>query len=413
MNDPHDNGLDAIWPRVSAEIESERRKSVRRQRALRRTAIGVGALAATGLVLMAVARIGPFGTEGRGATDSWQLADVSLSADNRSEYPLVRGRRVFAVRHSGGGQHVVCIEKLTGAVLWESGLQFQECRLAADERRVYVLARADGAAWQCAALDAASGKMLWSRADELLSKQPPLTLTIVPGGVCWVRKGELVLRDCETGAPKWRASFAANETLSTPVERRGIIFTASRSKLHALNATTGDHLWSRALANDTAVFAPLPPFLKATAGRLLIAFREGAARGVLQCVDPDTHDVLWTRETPVPVNLDADTEHVYLRSQALGAYDARTGALLWTANVGGCGPLAFDDGRVYLADPKGRYSLLALDARVGKPVWRRSAVASCGGIVISGKIGFVSGNDGRLRAVVLDAGRKSGAGQYL
>ncbi|MCX6909843.1 MAG: PQQ-binding-like beta-propeller repeat protein [Verrucomicrobia bacterium] len=413
MNGPHDNGLDAIWPRVSAEIESERRKAVRRQRALRRMALGVGALAATGVVFMAVARTWPFGTEGRGATDSWQLADVSLSADNRSEYPLVRGRRVFAVRGQGDRQRVVCIEKLTGAVLWESGLHFQECRLAADERRVYVLARPDGTAWRCAALEAAGGKMLWSRDEELLSKQPPLTLAVVPGGVCWVRKGELVLRDCETGAPKWRASFNANEILSTPVEHRVTIFIASRSKLHAVNAATGEHLWSRALAGNAVVLAPLPPFLKASDGRLLIAFRGGTARGVLQCVDPDTHDVLWTRETPVPVNLDADAEHVYLRSQALGAYDTRTGALLWTANVGGCGPLAFDDGRVYLADPKSRYSLLALDARMGKPVWRRSAVVSCGGIVVSGKIGFVSGNDGRLRAVVLDAGRKSGVGQYL
>ncbi|MBI5684694.1 MAG: PQQ-binding-like beta-propeller repeat protein [Verrucomicrobia bacterium] len=400
MNNPHDNGFDKIWPRVSVEIESERRKTVRRRSALR-----LGALAATSIAFMAVAGKWLLEPKGRSASDSWQLADVSLSADNRSEYPLVRNQRVFAVRGHGDRQRIVCIEKLTGTVLWESGLQFQECRLAADERRVYVLARPDGTTWQCAALESASGKTLWSRADELFTVQPPLTLAVVPGGVCWVRKGELVLRDCETGAPKWRASFAANETLSTPVEHGGAVFTASRNKLYAVSTATGDHLWSRALTDNAVVYAPLPPFLKASDGRLLIAFRAGTTRGVLQCVDSNTHDVLWTRETPVPVNLDADAEHVYLRSQALGAYDARTGALLWTANVGGCGPLAFDDGRVYLADPKSHYSLLALDARAGKPVWRRSAVASCGGIVVSGKIGFVSGNDGRLRAVVLDAGQ--------
>jgi outer membrane protein assembly factor BamB len=395
MDGPHDIGFDRIWPRVSAEIESERKKAGRRRSVLR-----LGAVAA-GIACMAAAGTWLFEMSERGTGDSWQLADVSLAADNRSEYPLVRGPRVFAVRGHGGGQRVVCIGKVTGAVFWESGLQFQECRLAADERRVYVLARADGAAWQCAALDAASGKMLWSRGDALSSKQPPLALAALRAGLCWIQKGELILRDSETGAPKWRATFGVNEVLSTPVEQHGILFTASRSKLQALNAATGAHLWSRSLANDAAVLAPLPPFLKAADGRLLLAFRSGAARGILQCVNPNTRDVLWSRETPAPVNLDADSEHVYLRSQTLGAYDARSGALLWTANVGGCGPLAFDAGRVYLADPKGRSSLLALDTRVGRPVWRRSVVASCGGIVISGKVGFVSGNDGRLRAVVL------------
>jgi outer membrane protein assembly factor BamB len=404
MNDPQENGLDRIWPRVSAVIESERRKTARRRKALRGTALGAGVLAA-GLSLMAVAGIGPYGTEGRRADDSWQLADVSLAADNRTEYPLVRGRRVFALRGHGDQQRVVCVEKHTGAVLWEVGWPFQECRLAADDRRVYVTARVDGAVWRCAALEAASGRTLWSRADELAPRQPLWTLSVSQAGLCWIQKGALLLRDGDTGGLKWRAAFGADEVLSAPVELRGTLFIASRNKLHALRADNGGFLWSQPLANSAAVLAPLPPFLKTSDRRLLVAFRAGAARGILQCVDPDTRGVLWTRETPVPVNLDADAEHAYLRSQTLEAYDARTGARLWTANVGGCGPLAFDDGRVYLADPKGRHSLLALDARAGKPVWRRSAVASCGGIVVSEKIGFVSGNDGRLRAVVLGGGK--------
>jgi outer membrane protein assembly factor BamB len=413
MNDPQHNGLDGIWPRVSAEIESERRKAVRRRRLLHRAAGGLGALATAGLVWAVVARTWLPVADVNGASDSWQLADVSLSADNRSEYPLVRGQRIFAVHHSDGGQHVVCIGKLTGSILWESESQFRECRLAADERRVYVLARADRTEWVCTALDAATGKLLWSRADDVSMTQPPLTFSVMQTGVCSTRKGGLVFRDCETGDPKWRVAFGANEVVSAPVEHGGVVFTASRSKLYALNSATGERLWSRALENNSAAFAPFPPLLKASAGKLLIAFRRAVAGGVLQCVDPNTQEVLWARETSAPINLDADAEHVYLRSQALGAYDVRTGALLWTAKVGGCGPLAFQDGRVYLADPKGRYGLLALDARVGKPVWRHSTVASCGGIVISGKVGFVSGADGRLRAVVLDAGSKGGAGQYL
>lgn len=413
MNDPHDNGMDRIWPRVSAEIESERRKAIRSRKLLRRTAVGFSALAMAVFVFMVTTKTWLPVTDERGASDSWQLADVSLSADNRSEYPLVRGQRIFAVRGKGDRQHVVCIGKVTGTILWESESPFRECRLAADERRVYVLTRTESAVWQCAALDATSGKLLWSRADYLSATQPPLTFSVLQAGVCSTRQGGLVLRDCETGDPKWHAIFGTHEVVSAPVEHGGAVFTASRNRLYAFNAGTGERLWGRALEGNPVAFAPLPPLLRTSAGRLVVAFRKGIAGGVLQCVDPNTQEVLWACETSVPINLDADTEHVYLRSQALGAYDARTGVLLWTANVGGCGPLAFDDGRVYLADPKGRYGLLALDARVGKPVWHHSTVASCGGVVISGKIGFVSGIDGRLRAVVLDAGSKGGAGQYL
>jgi outer membrane protein assembly factor BamB len=396
MNDSHDNGLESIWPRVSAEIESERRKTVRRRKLLRRSATGLGAMAAAGLVWAVVA-----GNRPPAAADSWQLADVSLSADNRNEYPLVRGQRVFAMRHRDGAQHVVCIGKLTGGILWENALPFRECRLVADERRVYVLGRGDSAEWQCSALDAANGKLLWSCADELSATQPPLTFTVLRAGVCLTRQGTLVLRNGETGELKWRAKFAANEVVSAPVEHGREVFTASRSRLYALDSNTGERLWSRALEENSVVFTPLPPLLRVSADRLVVAFRRAITGGVLQCVDPGTREILWARETSAPINLDADAEHVYLRSQTLAAYDARTGGPLWTANVGGCGPLAFDDGRVYLADPKSRYSLLALDARMGKPVWRRSAVASCGGIVVSEKIGFVSGADGRLRAVVL------------
>jgi len=413
VNGHNDNGLDSIWPRVSAEIESERRKAVRRRQTLRRTTAGLGVLGVAGLAFVAMTGLWTSAPNDDGATDSWQVEDVSPTADNRSEYPLVRGCGVFALRREGDRQHVVCIEKLTGHVLWKSELKFHECRLAADERRVYALARADGADWLCAALEARSGETIWSRGDDRANPHPPSMLSVTPAGVCWTRKGELVLRDCETGDLKWSASLGANEILSATVEQDGTVFAASRSKLYALHSDTGRCLWSRTLANDSAAFAPFPPFLKASAGKLLVASRRAAGGGLLQCVDPGTRDVLWTRETPAPINLHADADRVYLRSQALAAYETRTGTPLWTAKVGGCGPLAFQDGRVYLADPKGRYSLLALDARSGKPVWRHSTVASCGGIVINGETGFVSGSDGRLHAVALATERKGRGRQYL
>lgn len=380
---------------------------------MRRTAAGLCVLGGAGLVFVAVARTWLPVPDGGGAADSWQVADVSPTADYRSEYPLVRDRGVFALRREGSRQHVVCIEKFTGNVLWKSDLSLRECRLAADDRRVYVLARTNGLEWRCAALEAQTGKTVWSYDDHRATPQAPSPLTVLPAGVCWARQGELVLQDCETGDRKWSASPGTHAMLSAPVEHDGTIFAASRSKLYALSARTGDCLWHRTLANDSAVSAPLAPFLKTCAGKLLVASRRATGGGLLQCVDPQTRNVLWMRETPAPINLHADTDRVYLRSQALAAYDARTGTVLWKAKVGGCGPVAFQDGRVYLADPKGRYGLLALNARSGKPVWRHATVASCGGIVINGKIGFVSGSDGCLHAFVLGTETKDRARQYL
>ena len=197
------------------------------------------------------------------------------------------------------------------------------------------------------------------------------------------------------------------------MEHEGVIFTASRSKLYAFAATTGSQLWTLAIGSDKPLFASQPPFLKTSGGKLFVASRRTAAGGLLRCVDPATRNVLWMRETPAPINLHADAERLYVRSHSLGAYDLRSGTLLWSANVGGCGPLTLRNGRVYLTDPKGNHTLLALDARRGKPVWGHSTVASCGGIVINGGIALVSGNDGRLQALVLGGKTKAHGRQYM
>jgi outer membrane protein assembly factor BamB len=93
---------------------------------------------------------------------------------------------------------------------------------------------------------------------------------------------------------------------------------------------------------------------------------------------------------------------LYARSRELDALDAVTGRALWSVPIGGCGGLSFDEGTVYAVDADSRGRMVALDDRTGRPLWHRDLAGSCNGIVVSGGMGFLSGNNGRLHAVFLD-----------
>jgi glucose dehydrogenase len=84
------------------------------------------------------------------------------------------------------------------------------------------------------------------------------------------------------------------------------------------------------------------------------------------------------------------------------AFDARTGQPLWQAPAGGCGTLSFEGNRVYLVDAKERSRVLALDAATGSQVWTRAMAASCNGIIVTGGMGILSGNDHTLYAFALN-----------
>jgi len=397
VNHDLDSGLDKIWPGVRAEIESARRKQAFRRRAVR--------VAATVCLPLAVALIVVFGLPllaQSWAFHPWQLQGISSETGVSADYPLARGKQIFVVHGQGDRQHIACVTKRSGAVVWTNALNFSKCRLAVDNQRVYVLANGQGGHWICAALSAKNGATLWTQPTSETPSGPPSTITVLRDGLCWSEGSRVVLRDAATGALFWSRTIGSGGLLSAPVQQGRTLFTASLDTFHALNPHTGEVFWSLPLADRTVLAALTRPMLEAGAGRVFCASRNDHGKGVLRSIAPDTREILWTRETAAPVKLHFHGERLFVRTPDLDAFDARTGQPLWQAPVGGCGTLSFEGNRVYLVDAKERSRVLALDAATGSQVWTRAMAASCNGIVVTGQMGILSGNDQTLYAFALN-----------
>jgi outer membrane protein assembly factor BamB len=400
MNGGPYRGLDEMWPRISAEIESARRRA-EVGRGFRRwaTVSSVTALA-VGLAALGLMRSTRLGGSKRCACVPWEVGQVVPATDVCAEYPLVRGQRVFAVRGAGRDRRVVCIRKRSGSVLWESQPAFSDCRLTADDNRVYLLVRGKTPSWRCVALDVRDGAELWRGPEEEGVVSPSL-LTVSGQALAWSRGNRLVLCSAESGNTVWSRTAGPDDTLCAPRAEGQTVFAASRCTVYAFGAANGELLWRRPLREEQTGGHGVG-LLEFGNGRVYVANRTSGATGRLFCLHADTGDMLWNASTGAPWRLQAGEGQVFVRSQGLDVFDAQDGARVWAARLGGCGPVSVGKERVYAVDAADRREVVALDRRSGQPAWRRSVAGSCNGVVAVRDMGFISGHDGILYAMTLN-----------
>lgn len=332
---------------------------------------------------------------------SWQLRDISSATGVSPDYPLAQGNRLFVVEGQRDRQHLACIDKRTGARCWTSDLRFAQCRVAADAQRVYLLAHYPGQSWRCVALEAKSGAVLWQSAGDDAQGGLPSTLTVLRHGLCWTEGNRVVLRESATGRLVWSKSVSSVGLLAAPVRQAAVLFTASAENLYALDQRTGEIRWSCSLAERTPLAGLTRPLLETGEGRIFCATRNRGGKGVLSCVETATRAVVWTQAIENPVKLHRHGERVFVRSLDLSAFEARTGRALWRAPVGGCGTLSFRGDHIILVDTANGGRVLALDAVTGSQVWTQTVAGSCNGIVVSDRVGILSGNNRTLYAFAL------------
>jgi outer membrane protein assembly factor BamB len=90
---------------------------------------------------------------------------------------------------------------------------------------------------------------------------------------------------------------------------------------------------------------------------------------------------------------------LFVRGQALTAIDGRTGNQLWSLRADGCSPVTLADGKLYLME--GANGVFAVDPATGATLWRNGDLASCSGLAVSGRMGYVRTTDGVLHAIRL------------
>jgi outer membrane protein assembly factor BamB len=221
--------------------------------------------------------------------------------------------------------------------------------------------------------------------------------------------GEFVALDATTGDRVWSAGFGGAPGSASVVD--GVVYVGGMDGMvHALDAATGDEVWSTDLGgpirggvvvSETTVLAgseandlvalkarrgredwtgatgnDIPNAPAVADGRVFV----GSLDGLLYAFDADGGDELWTATlgddgwvgSPWVVAGDGIVIAGSGYTQ-IGAWDAASGEVAWTAEANGNVPaaVALAGGLVYLGGDDG--TVLALDAETGRERWRFTA----------------------------------------
>jgi outer membrane protein assembly factor BamB len=277
---------------------------------------------------------------------------------------------------------------------------------------VYASSFAGGYDGRLDAFDAATGTVKWS-----YSKSSP---NVVPGG--WVPSpavangvvydmagdGTLYAIDANSGTKRWSTttSFPYPSSL---VVANGFVYVAADAGLFVFNATTGASLWS-----DDLGVGGYTSMVPAVANGVVYATPTGGAYR-LYAHDATTGKVLWSADrsdvgggsSPAVAN-----GVVYVSDHGawigdpglLSAFNATTGAKLWSA-VGGHASPAVANGVVYDSADDG--TLSAFNAGTGARLWSTStgATAASSPVVANGVV-YVGDANGNLDGFSVTNGAK-------
>lgn len=278
------------------------------------------------------------------------------------------------------------------------------------EGRLYT-ADADG---KVNALDAASGKVIWSVSLDLpLSGGPGVGEGLVLLGTT---DAEVVALSLSNGQEVWRARVSS-EVLSTPVAALGhAVVRTIDGKVFGLDARDGSEQWrfEREIPTLTLRGTSTPVI----SGSSVLC---GMAGGRLLALDIRSGNVIWDAAVSVPSGRselerlsDIDgapllmdgVVYVATYQGDVAAMGERNGSLLWRRKFSTYAGMAADRYQVYASDADGL--MWALDADNGTAGWRQeglrnrqlSDVAVISGVVavgdFEGYVHFLSPEDGSL-----------------
>jgi len=331
--------------------------------------------------------------------------------------PVVWGSRVFVTSASETSQDAHCFDLETGRKLWSAAVPppprdwlasdlkvmaetgYAAPTPAVDGRRLYVTyASAD-----IAALDAESGRLLWSRnlgrpdslyglATSLILHGSRVILQLDRGHDAEAGLSALIAIDGATGRTVWQTTRPVPNSWSTPIlagqGASAQIVTAAAPWVIAYDPATGREIWrAKALSGDVA---PSPAF----AGGVVFVTNEYAQVAAIRAGgsgDVTGSHVVWTSEEGMSDASSPVCGRGFLFQAHSGGrvtcFDAAAGKLLWDKELKGqfwASPI-LAGGKVWLASDKGVTHVFDLG-----PTWVEPSQSSVGEAVY-GTPAFVRG----------------------
>jgi len=267
--------------------------------------------------------------------------------------------------------------------LWSNGIGKGERKLGIRQSPALAGGRVYAASpsGELVAMDAASGKQLWSlKGDQRWSGGPTVAEgTLIAGTL----EGDVVAFNPETGAERWRAR-ASSEIISPPAIGQGVaVVRANDGRLFGYSITTGERRW--------VYERGIPSLTLRGNGRPVIeggAVFVGYDGGVVVALKLDDGRLLWEQsvaeskgrtELERMVDIDGDIvvagSEVYVASfnSQIAALDAGSGRPLWTREMSVYGGVNLAGDRLLVSDVAG--TVWALDRRSGAAMWRNDELA--------------------------------------
>lgn len=248
----------------------------------------------------------------------WTFSTGSPRSGGNLNSPAFKKGVVYAGLSDG----LYALRASTGAIKWAftRGGQFGSNSAAVANGIVY----ASGTSG-FAALKASSGKLLWSK-SWITSSSPA-----VVNGVVYVGSddGKVYALNASTGKTLWSFQAGIQAIASSPAVVAGVVYVGgSDYNVYALNASKGQVLWSFATGGG---YVSSPAVAR---GVVYIGQQDVAGPGGFEALDASTGQVIWripTGDFPQPSVVANGVVYVCeLNSQTVHAYDASTGAELWS-----------------------------------------------------------------------------------
>jgi len=333
--------------------------------------------------------------------NSWTQAGICAVPAANGNYPAVSGSIVVAVEKKGDHQVLLAMDRNIGLRLWESPFAVGGCP-AVDEDRVYVWRATTAGRFDLAAVEVGVCRKMWTASEgAAVTCRRPWPTVAACHGVAWCDDCCVTMLDGATGSARWTHSISDEGVMAVPVAGSNRLLVASTRSIQALDAADGHVLWRTADDDASAGWQSTPPLAQCEGNLLVVVRTTHAGRGLVQCCDAATGALRWSRETEMPWHLAVAGGRVFLRGAHIQAWDGETGHTAWSVPMGGCSPIEVDHGRVYTVEGANRKGIYAWRADTGKLVWTQRMLSSCSGFSVAGRMGYLSTQDGLLRAVVI------------
>jgi outer membrane protein assembly factor BamB len=184
-------------------------------------------------------------------------------------------------------------------------------------------------------------------------------------------EGKLHALDAATGQELWTFpsdALAGDHAWTSPPVANGIVYFGVNRPIpvvYAVNATTGQEIW-----HHTGPVANIVSSPALESGRLYVIFTDGTIRAL----DAANGQVIWSVKNPAgAVSSPAVSDgrlYITIDNSGLLALDANTGSELWLAPMPGpqWSSPAIEDGRVFVGS-RDDHKLYAFDAVTGDTLW--------------------------------------------